>query len=179
MQDIGAFREKIDVGAGEAHAHCAGGSVSSGPLVLVGTDGSHTSYKAVEKAASLAAEQGGSLLIVSAYLEASSHDQAEADHEMGDMAYQVRGSNPAEAALREATDKAKAVADVEIDTETGKGEPLAVLGRIAEERKATYVVVGNVGRRGFAGRLTGSVPEGIKRHIPHAEVVIVDTEGGS
>lgn len=154
--------------------------VSSGPLVLVGTDGSYTSFKAVEKAASLAAEQGGSLLIVSAYLEASHHDEVEAEEEMGDMAYQVRGSNPADSALREATDKAKAVSgDLDIETETGKGEPLEVLGRIAEERKADYVVVGNVGRRGFAGRLTGSVPEGIKRHIRHAEVVVVDTEGGT
>ena len=54
-----------------------------------------------------------------------------------------------------------------------------MLGRLAKERGADYVVVGNVGRRGFAGRLTGSVPEGIKRHIPDAEVVIVDTEGGT
>lgn len=150
--------------------------MSSGPLVLVGTDGSYTSFKAVEKAASLAAEKGGSLLIVSAYFEASSSNSAEAEEEMGDMAYQVRGSNPAEAALREASDKARAAADVEVDTETGKGEPLEVLGRIAEERGAEYVVVGNVGRRGLAGRITGSVPEGIRRHISKAEVVVVDTD---
>jgi nucleotide-binding universal stress UspA family protein len=154
--------------------------VSSGPLVVVGTDGSYTSYKAVEKAASMAAEHGGSLLIVSAYFEASHHDQVEAEGEMGDMAYQVRGSNPAESAVKEAAGKAKAVdGDLQVDTETGKGEPLDVLGRIAEERKADYVVVGNVGRRGLAGRITGSVPEGIKRHIRHAEVVVVDTEGNS
>lgn len=149
--------------------------MSSGPLILVGTDGSFTSFQAVEKAASLAAEKSGSLLIVSAYLEASAHEQGEAEDEMGDMAYQVRGSNPAEAALQEASDKAKAVADVSIETETGKGEPLEVLGRIAKERKADLVVVGNVGRRGLAGRITGSVPEGIKRHIPDSEVVIVET----
>jgi nucleotide-binding universal stress UspA family protein len=149
--------------------------VSSGPLVLVGTDGSSTSYAAVEKAAGLAADRGGSLLIVSAYVEASQHDQAEAEEEMGDMAYQLRGSNPAEQALREAAERAKAAADVQVDTETGKGEPLDVLGRIAKERKASVVVVGNVGRRGFAGRLTGSVPEGIRRHISDAEVVVVDT----
>jgi nucleotide-binding universal stress UspA family protein len=153
--------------------------VSSGPLILVGTDGSYTSFKAVEKAASLAAEKSGSLLIISAYLEASAHEQAEAENEMGDLAYQMRGSNPAEAAVSEARDKAEAVAEVEIETEIGKGEPLDVLGRIAEERKADIVVVGNVGRRGLSGRITGSVPEGIKRHIPHAEVVIVDTEHDS
>ena len=153
--------------------------MSSGPLVLVGTDGSYTSFKAVEKAAGIAADKGGSLLIVSAYLEPSHHDQKAAEDEMGDMAYQVRGSNPAEAALEEAADKAKAVADIEVDTETGEGEPLEVLGRIAGERGAAFVVVGNVGRRGLAGRITGSVPEGIKRHIPDSEVVIVNTEGDS
>jgi nucleotide-binding universal stress UspA family protein len=153
--------------------------VSSGPLVLVGTDGSYTSFKAVEKAASLAADKGGSLLIVSAYVE-SHVSEGRAEEEMGDLAYQVRGSNPAEAALQDASDKAKAVAaDIEVETETGKGEPLDVLGRIAEERDADFVVVGNVGRRGLAGRITGSVPEGIKRHITEAEVVIVDTEHDS
>jgi nucleotide-binding universal stress UspA family protein len=150
--------------------------VSSGPLVLVGTDGSYTSYKAVEKAASLAAERNGSLLIVSAYVEAGHAEQAEAEEEMGDLAYQVRGSNPAEAALKEARDRASSAADVEIGTETGEGDPLEVLGRIAKQRGAGVVVVGNVGRRGLAGRLTGSVPEGIRRHITAAEVVIVDTE---
>jgi nucleotide-binding universal stress UspA family protein len=152
--------------------------VSDGPLVLVGTDGSFTSFKAVEKAASLAAEKSGSLLIVSAYFEHHG-DESKAEHEMGDMAYQMRGSNPAEAALSEAEDKAKAVADVEVNTETAKGEPLEVLGRIAKERGAEYVVVGNVGRRGLAGRITGSVPEGIKRHITEAEVVIVNTDQDS
>lgn len=152
--------------------------MSSGPLVLVGTDGSYTSFKAVEKAASLAAEKGGSLLIVSAYVE-SHMNESHAEEEMGDLAYQVRGSNPAEAALQEASDKAKAVAEVEVETETGEGEPLDVLGRIAKERGASFVVVGNVGRRGLGGRITGSVPEGIKRHIPDAEVVIVETEHDS
>jgi nucleotide-binding universal stress UspA family protein len=150
--------------------------VSSGPLVLVGTDGSHTSYTAVERAASLAAERNGSLLIVSAYIEAGHAEQVEAEEEMGDLAYQVRGSNPAEAALREAADRASAVADVRVETETGEGEPLDVLGRIAKERGADVVVVGNVGRRGLAGRLAGSVPEGIRRHISSAEVVVVQTD---
>jgi nucleotide-binding universal stress UspA family protein len=149
--------------------------VSSGPLVLVGTDGSYTSFKAVEKAAAMAAEKSGSLLIISAYVESHTHSPSAAEDEMGDLAYQMRGSNPAEAAVQEAKDKALAAVEVEIDTEVGEGEPLDVLGRIAKERSADYVVVGNVGRRGLAGRITGSVPEGIKRHVPDAEVVIVNT----
>ena len=51
-----------------------------------------------------------------------------------------------------------------------------MLGHLAKERGADFVVVGNVGRRGLAGRITGSVPEGIKRHITDAEVVVVDTD---
>jgi nucleotide-binding universal stress UspA family protein len=109
-------------------------------------------------------------------VEASQHEQAEAEEEMGDMAYQVRGSNPAEEALKEASEKARAVADVDVDTKTAKGDPLEVLGQVAKERGASVVVVGNVGRRGLAGRLTGSVPEGIRRHISDAEVVVVDTQ---
>ena len=149
--------------------------MSSGPLVLVGTDGSYTSFKAVEKAASLAAEKGGSLLIISAYIEHHGGEAA-AEKEMGDLAYQMLGSNPAEAAVQEASDHARKVdGEIEIETQTGKGEPLQVLGKIAKEKGADVVVVGNVGRRGLAGRITGSVPEGIKRHITTAEVVVVET----
>ncbi len=149
--------------------------MSSGPLVLVGTDGSYTSFKAVEKAAALAAEKGGSLLIISAYVEHHGNDSA-AEEEMGDLAYQMRGSNPAEAAVQEASDHARKVdGEIEIETQIDKGEPLQVLGKIAKEKGAEIVVVGNVGRRGLAGRITGSVPEGIKRHITDAEVVVVET----
>jgi nucleotide-binding universal stress UspA family protein len=152
--------------------------VSSKPLVLVGTDGSKTSYHAVEEAARIAADKGGQLFIVSAYVEPSAHEQHEAEKEMGDMAYQMRGSNPAEEALAEAKERAENVTkDISIDTKAVKGGPLEVLGDIAKEKGADIVVVGNVGRRGLAGRLTGSVPEGIERHIPSsAELVVVNTK---
>src|SRR4051794_40331420 len=98
-----------------------GGPVSSGPLVLVGTDGSYTSFRAVERAAQLAADKDGSLLIVSAYLEPSHHDQKAAEDEMGDMGHQFRGSNPAEAALRGGGGEAEGAARGEGTTASGTG----------------------------------------------------------
>ena len=74
--------------------------------VLVGTDGSESSFRAVERAAQVAADAGGTLLIVSAYLAMSERDQKRASEELGQDAYKVVGSHPAEDILREASDVA-------------------------------------------------------------------------
>ena len=67
-------------------------------LVAVGTDGSDSSYRAVDRAAVVAADAGAALLIISAYHPARNTGQAE--QQLGeDAAYHVVGSTPAEEAL--------------------------------------------------------------------------------
>ena len=70
--------------------------------IMVGTDGSDSSLRAVEKAASLAGDAAAKLIVVCAYHAASEREVASAGDALGDEAYQVVGSAPAEATLRTA-----------------------------------------------------------------------------
>jgi len=74
--------------------------------VLVGTDGSDSSYRAVDRAAALARDAAAKLVIVCAYHSASEREVAAANEALGDEAYQVVGSSPAEDSLRTAADRA-------------------------------------------------------------------------
>ncbi|HYS34021.1 MAG TPA: universal stress protein, partial [Pseudonocardiaceae bacterium] len=72
--------------------------------VLVGTDGSDSSYRAVDRAAALARDAAAKLVIVCAYHAASEREVAAANEALGDGAYQVVGSSPAEDSLLTAAD---------------------------------------------------------------------------
>src|SRR4051795_11182402 len=76
--------------------------------VVVGTDGSESSYRAVDKAAEVASGVGATLLLAAAYHPMSRREQQRAADALGEEAYLVTGSTPAEDLLREACDRAKA-----------------------------------------------------------------------
>ncbi len=140
--------------------------------VLVGTDGSETSYKAVDRAAAIAREAGATLLIVSAYRPLSAREQQEAAQQLGREAYKVTGSHPAEDVLREAC--ARVGSDVPTETFAVDGEPVDALIRTANERSADLLVVGNRGLNSITGRLLGSVPSVVTHRAP-CDVLIVAT----
>jgi nucleotide-binding universal stress UspA family protein len=140
--------------------------------VLVGTDGSETSYKAVDRAAAIAREAGATLLVVSAYRPLSQREQQEAAQQLGAEAYKVIGSHPAEDVLREAC--ARLGDDVDVDAIAVEGEPVDALVRTAIERKADLLVVGNRGLNSLTGRLLGSVPS-VVTHRAQCDVLIVAT----
>ena len=60
--------------------------------VVVGTDGSDSSYLAVERAAEVAQGSAAKLVIVCAYAPASRREVASASDALGEEAYQVVGS---------------------------------------------------------------------------------------
>lgn len=152
--------------------------MSSYKTVLVGTDGSKSSFRAVEKAGSLAADAGATLVIVSAYHEMSKHDQRKAAEELGDDAYKVVGSSPAESILNEAEGIAQKAGAETVTTVAKAGDPVDVLAKAVEDNKADLCVVGNRGLNSVAGRLLGSVPANIS-HRAKSDVLIVHTTGGS
>jgi len=151
--------------------------VASYSTILVGTDGSDSSFRAVERAAALAADAGATLLIVSAYTEMSDRDRARAASALGEEAYKVIGSHPADDILREAADKAKKVGAKDIDTFCKPGDPVDVLVHAIDERSADLCVIGNRGLNSLAGRLLGSVPANIS-HRAACDVLIVHTTSG-
>jgi len=64
--------------------------------VLVGTDGSDSSYRAVDRAAEIARDTTARLVIVCAYEPATQREVAMAADVLKDEAYSVAGSAPAE-----------------------------------------------------------------------------------
>jgi len=151
--------------------------VSTYGTILVGTDGSESSFRAVERAAQVAADSGANLLIASAYAQMNERDQRRAADALGEESYKVMGSHPAEDILREAADLAKQAGASKIETTCKPGDPVDVLVKLAEDNSADLCVVGNRGLNSLAGRLLGSVPANIS-HRAACDVLIVHTTSG-
>jgi nucleotide-binding universal stress UspA family protein len=146
--------------------------------ILVGTDGSSSSFRAVDKAARLAADTGATLILVSAYHPMRDKDRLPAADRLGDLAYKVEGSTPAEDALRAARERAIAAGARDIEEIAREGDAVDVLAQIAEQHSVELVVVGNRGLNSLAGRLLGSVPANLSHRSPCDVLIVHTTEGG-
>ncbi|MEV4897377.1 universal stress protein [Nonomuraea sp. NPDC055795] len=145
--------------------------------ILVGTDGSSSSLRAVTAAAELAAATRARLVVACAYLPMRESERAPAADRLGELAYKVSGSTPAEDALRAARESAVAAGAGEVVLAAEAGEAVDVLVRLAGEHRADLLVVGNRGLNSLAGRLLGSVPSGVS-HRAGCDVLIVRTTSG-
>ena len=144
--------------------------------VLVGTDGSESSYRAVDRAAAVARDAGATLLLACAYRPMTAREIQDAADALGGESYKVSGSTPAEDVLRDAADRAKGVGAKDVDTLAVEGDPVDALVSLVEKRKVDLLVVGNRGLNSLAGRLLGSVPANIS-HRAACDVLIVHTTG--
>jgi nucleotide-binding universal stress UspA family protein len=142
--------------------------------VLVGTDGSDSSYRAVDRAAAIARDADATLVVLCAYRPIDERSAAKAGDVLGEDAYQVIGSTPAEDTLRTATERATKVGATKVEGVSVVGEPVKSLLHALTEHKADLLVVGNRGLNTLAGRVLGSVPADVSRHAP-CDVLIVHT----
>jgi nucleotide-binding universal stress UspA family protein len=142
--------------------------------VMVGTDGSDSSYRAVERAAEVARDSAARLMIVCAYTPATRRQVAAVEDELRGDAYQVVGSSPAEDTLRTATEQAATRGARDVERLAVEGEPVKSLLGAIDEHRADLLVVGNRGLNTLAGRLLGSVPADVSRRAP-CDVLIVHT----
>lgn len=140
--------------------------------VVVGTDGSDSSLRAVDRAGEIAAGSGAKVIVATAYFP-QSEDHHAADI-LKDEGYKATGNAPIYAILREATDRAKAAGANEVIEKAVVGAPVDALVDLAEAEKADLLVVGNVGLSTIAGRLLGSVPANVARRSK-VDVLIVHT----
>jgi len=109
-------------------------------LVAVGTDGSESSFRAVDRAATVAADSSATLLIICAYHPAKNTGQAE--QQLGeDAAFHVVGSTPAEETLRDAKERASAKGVGEVETIAVEGDPIEVVTNVVNDRKADLLVI--------------------------------------
>jgi nucleotide-binding universal stress UspA family protein len=142
--------------------------------VVVGTDGSDSSLRAVDRAAAIARDSQAKLVIVCAYTPARERDVAAAQDELGADAYKVVGSAPAEDTLRAAAERAAGLGATVAERLAVEGEPVRALVDALDSYQADLLVVGNRGLATLAGRLLGSVPAAVSRRAP-CDVLIVHT----
>lgn len=146
--------------------------------VVVGTDGSDSSLRAVDRAGAIAADHGAKLIV------ASAHQQAR--EEKGGWSvppgsthgedYRTVGDAPVYAILQNARERAHKAGAKNVEEKSIVGAPITALVDLAEEVHADLLVVGNVGLNSVAGRLLGSVPAEVSRKSK-TDVLIVYTTG--
>ena len=140
--------------------------------VVVGTDGSDSSLRAVDRAGQLASGPGAKLIVATAFIPVPEDTRA-ADM-LKDESYKVAGNAPVYDTLREARERATAAGATEVEERAIEGAPVDALVDLAEEVGADLLVVGNVGMNTIAGRLLGSVPANVARRSK-SDVLIVHT----
>ncbi|MCB1263610.1 MAG: universal stress protein [Mycobacterium sp.] len=142
--------------------------------VVVGTDGSDSSFRAVDRAGQLASGPDAKVIVATAFLP-SPEDSRAADV-LKDEGYKVTGNAPIYEILREASERAKAAGAANVEERAIEGAPVEVLVDLANEVGADLLVVGNLGLSTIAGRLLGSVPANVARKSK-TDVLIVHTTG--
>jgi nucleotide-binding universal stress UspA family protein len=140
--------------------------------VLVGTDGSDSSLRAVDRAAQIAAGAGAKLVVATAYFPQS--EDARAADVLKDEGYKMAGNAPIYAILRDERERDLTAGAKDVEEKAVIGAPVDALVDLAEELKADLLVVGNVGLSTIAGRLLGSVPANVARRSK-SDVLIVHT----
>ena len=139
--------------------------------IVVGTDGSATADKALERAVELARLTGARLHVVSAYEPAparvgGTQPVAEASE------WSIGPDFKVDAVLQRAEDTARS-GDVEIEVHAPTSDAAGALLNVATQQNADLIVVGSRGMRG-AGRVLGSVPNKVS-HRASCDVLIVHT----
>jgi nucleotide-binding universal stress UspA family protein len=140
--------------------------------IVVGTDGSDSSLRAVDKAGQIAAGSDAKVVVATAYFP-QSEDHRAADV-LKDEGYKMSGNAPIYAILREARERANAAGAKNVEEKAIVGAPVDALVDLALEVKADLLVVGNVGLSTISGRLLGSVPANVARRS-QIDVLIVHT----
>ncbi|MHB8466632.1 MAG: universal stress protein [Acidimicrobiales bacterium] len=118
--------------------------------ILVGTDGSATATRAVDRAVALAEVTGASVTVL-----------------------HVGSGAKGQKVIDSVTDR-YAKREVAIDAQMRSGDPAAVLADAAEQEGFDLLVVGNKGMTGAARFFLGSVPNKVSHHA-RSSLMIVHT----
>ncbi len=163
--------------------------MSAYQTVVVGTDGSDTSLRAVDHAAAFAAENNAKLIVAMAHLSFEDRGgwgrQARPDRVIdgqaevvlgGEGDYKMHGRAAVYAILREASDRARAAGAKNIEARPTPGDPVHALIHLAKEVDADLLVVGDVGLGTRSDKWLGSVPGKVLRRSK-TDVLLVHTTG--
>jgi nucleotide-binding universal stress UspA family protein len=140
--------------------------------IVVGTDGSDTSKRAVAEATRLAELMKGTVHLVSAY-EPLRGARISGAPEGAAKVWAVRPDAQVESIVEQAAAGVR-MRDVDVKSHTLTGDPADALLEIAEREGADLIVVGNRGMHGVS-RMLGSVPNKVS-HRARCHVLIVATD---
>lgn len=144
-------------------------------VVVVGTDGSDTSLRAVDRAAEVAAESGAKLVVAMAYLDTEHGGGGPDPDQLKREDYRTEGNAPVYELLHGAADRARDAGANDVEERAVQGAPVEALLQLVEDVDADLLVVGNVGTNSIVGKVLGSVPRAVKRGAK-TEVLIVETD---
>ena len=139
--------------------------------VIVGVDGSDTSFKAATRAATIAAGLGADLSVVTAHAK----DNTEVVKIGSDTWILDDAEQAKKLAEKAASQLRQVVPGATISSVAVKGKPQDALVEEATRSNAQLIVVGNVGMKGL-GRVLGSVASSVAHAAP-CDVYIVKTAG--
>jgi nucleotide-binding universal stress UspA family protein len=140
--------------------------------IVVGTDGSPTAEKAVEKAAELAETLGAKVHVVSAY-EPNSVKVGGGFEERAQW-MEAPGSM-VDSAIERAVGMIR-VKGLDVESYARKGNAAEALLDVAEECEADLIIVGNKGMKGARRFLLGSVPDKISHHASCSVLIVRTTD---
>jgi nucleotide-binding universal stress UspA family protein len=146
--------------------------------IAVGTDGSESSLRAVERAAELSKETDASLVVVCAYHPMTSREQAMVTAAVGDARFRVTGTEAATTALQGAADHARAAGAPRVDSRLVEGDAVEGMLSLSKELFLDLIVVGNRGINTLSGRLLGSVASDLAQRAPCDVLIVHTTTGG-
>lgn len=138
--------------------------------IVVGSDGSKSSFLAVERAAALAAAFDATLVIGTAYYQS----EEDASKALRQDSVTILGDDQALKNLEAAAEHARKAGAPNVQTATRPGTPVEALMAIVNDNNAELLVVGNRGINSLTGRLLGSVPADVARQSD-CDVMIVHT----
>jgi nucleotide-binding universal stress UspA family protein len=143
--------------------------------IVVGTDGSPSAERAVDRAGELAGALGVPLHVVNSYSVASSAGWMAAAG--GIATGEVYSDEDARSAAEEIVARARQrLGEIGIDVRTHVCDidPAEALMTIATGENAQMIVVGNRGMTG-ARRVLGSIPNRVSHHAPCAVLIVPTT----
>lgn len=140
--------------------------------VVVGTDGSGPSLRAVERAGAIAAASNAKLVLATRNFPTKDDERA-ADI-LGDAGYKMHGNAPIYEILHDAREQARAAGATNIDERPIQGSPVGALVGLAGTVRADLLVVDDVGlgaRSALVGRML-SIAGSVSSRSP-VDVLIV------
>jgi nucleotide-binding universal stress UspA family protein len=141
--------------------------------IVVGTDGSETAERAVNKAAALAKAVGAELIIISAFNNRAPAGVAAAGISI-DSGWVAAAQDSAESVAREAAERAKSDGVASVSYQAVAGEPSEALIHVTQEQEADLLVVGSKGMQSTARFLLGPIANKVSRKVD-CDLLIVET----